>query len=305
MKKRWILILLLVCCIFAIPVTTRADFGNFSGDSDYGGSSDWSSGNSYSSYDDDRDYGSSSGASGDDSLGFVVTLIIFIAITVIGGGSKERGKKKRGGKKSKNAEKSKTDRSKTKLTSIAEYTKLDPNFKAQELTEKAANLYVQMQNDWTAKDIEPLRPYFSDALFTQMERSLKEIVKRGETNMVERIAVLEVTPLGFRQSAGEDIITLCLRTRIVDYTVNDSTKEVVSGSRNREKFMTYEWDILRPSGMITGEDTGTTKRISCPSCGAPLDVNASARCPYCGSVIQQQAKDWVIGAIRGIRQETR
>lgn len=171
--------------------------------------------------------------------------------------------------------------------------------------EKAANLYVQMQNDWTAKDIEPLRPYFSDALFTQMERSLKEIVKRGETNMVERIAVLEVTPLGFRQSAGEDIITLCLRTRIVDYTVNDSTKEVVSGSRNREKFMTYEWDILRPSGMITGEDTGTTKRISCPSCGAPLDVNASARCPYCGSVIQQQAKDWVIGAIRGIRQETR
>ena len=305
MKKKWILILLLVYSIFAIPVTTRADFGNFSGDSDYGGSSDWSSGNSYSSYDDDRDYGSSSGASGDDSLGFVVTLIIFIAITVIGGGSKERGKKKRGGKKSKNAEKSKTDRSKTKLTSIAEYTKLDPNFKAQELTEKAANLYVQMQNDWTAKDIEPLRPYFSDALFTQMERSLKEIVKRGETNMVERIAVLEVTPLGFRQSAGEDIITLCLRTRIVDYTVNDSTKEVVSGSRNREKFMTYEWDILRPSGMITGEDTGTTKRISCPSCGAPLDVNASARCPYCGSVIQQQAKDWVIGAIRGIRQETR
>ena len=84
MKKKWILILLLVCSIFAIPVTTRADFGNFSGDSDYGGSSDWSSGNSYSSYDDDddRDYGSSSG---DDSLGFVVTLIIFIAITVIGG----------------------------------------------------------------------------------------------------------------------------------------------------------------------------------------------------------------------------
>ena len=39
-------------------------------------------------------------------------------------------------------------------------------------------------------------------------------------------------------------------------------------------------------------------------CGAPLDVNASARCPYCGTVIQQQAQDWVISAIRAIKQQT-
>ncbi len=162
-----------------------------------------------------------------------------------------------------------------------------------------------MQNGWTAKDIEPLRPYFTDALFTQMERALQDIAKRGETNMVERIAVLEVVPQGFRQSAGEDIITLRLRTRIIDYTVNDSTQELVSGSRDREKFMTYEWDMLRPSGITTSAESDATKRISCPGCGAPLDVNASARCPYCGAVIRQRAQDWVISAIRGIRQETR
>ena len=44
--------------------------------------------------------------------------------------------------------------------------------------------------------------------------------------------------------------------------------------------------------------------LTCPGCGAPLDVNASARCPYCGTVIQQQAQDWVISAIRGIKQQT-
>lgn len=305
MKKKWILIVLILCSIFALHITTRADFGSFSGESDYGSSSDWSSGDSYSSYDYDRnydrDYGSSSG---DDSLGVVVGMSIFIFIAVIfGGKSKERSKKK-SGKKVRITGQSKNSGN-TKLTSIAEFTKHDPNFRVQKLTEKAANLYVQMQNGWTAKDIEPLRPYFTDALFTQMERSLQEIKKRGETNMVERIAVLDVTPLGFKQSAGEDIITLRLRTRIIDYTVNDSTKKVVSGSRDREKFMTYEWDLLRPSGIKTSADTGATKRITCPSCGAPLDVNASARCEYCGSVITLQAQDWVISAIRGIRQETR
>ena len=50
--------------------------------------------------------------------------------------------------------------------------------------------------------------------------------------------------------------------------------------------------------------SGETKRITCPGCGAPLDVNASARCPYCGTVIQQQAQDWVISAIRAIKQQT-
>mgnify|MGYP002448255279 FL=1 len=122
--------------------------------------------------------------------------------------------------------------------------------------------------------------------------------------VVERIAVLDVTPLGFHQTGGEDHILLRLRTRITDYTVNDGTQQIVRGSRDQEKFMTYEWDLLRPTGMQTNAESGETKRITCPGCGAPLDVNASARCPYCGTVIQQQAQDWVISAIRGIKQQT-
>ena len=172
------------------------------------------------------------------------------------------------------------------------------------LCEKASNLYVQMQNGWTAKNIESLRPYFTDALFTQMERSLQGYVQRGETNVVERIAVLDVTPLGFHQTGGEDHILLRLRTRITDYTVQDSTQKIVRGSRDQEKFMTYEWDLLRPTGTQTSAESGGTKRVTCPGCGAPLDVNASARCPYCGTVLQQQAQDWVISAIRGIKQQT-
>lgn len=202
------------------------------------------------------------------------------------------------------AERAESRANRAALTPIGEYTKIDPNFNAAALCEKASNLYVQMQNGWTAKNIESLRPYFTDALFTQMERSLQGYVQRGETNVVERIAVLDVTPLGFHQTGGEDHILLRLRTRITDYTVQDSTQKIVRGSRDQEKFMTYEWDLLRPTGTQTSAESGGTKRVTCPGCGAPLDVNASARCPYCGTVLQQQAQDWVISAIRGIKQQT-
>ena len=70
------------------------------------------------------------------------------------------------------------------------------------------------------------------------------------------------------------------------------------------RIYSYEWDLLRPTGTKTEAESGETKRITCPGCGAPLDVNASARCPYCGTVIQQQAQDWVISAIRAIKQQT-
>ena len=92
-----------------------------------------------------------------------------------------------------------------------------------------------MQNGWTAKNIESLRPYFTDALFTQMERSLQGYAQRGETNVVERIAVLDVTPLGFHQTGGEDHILLRLRTRITDYTVNDGTQQIVRSDRSQEE----------------------------------------------------------------------
>lgn len=300
---------LLLCVMTVLCATARADFGDFAGDSDYDFSYDYDSG-----YDSDSGYDDDDSSGGSDFWGFAVTGAIF-AIWVIGGSiSKKKGGKNTASTRTRPVrseddmddmdDEDDTDDTGAALRPIGEYTELDPDFSAPALCEKAANLYVQMQNGWTAKDIEPLRPYFTDALFTQMERSLQGYRKRGETNVVERIAVLSVTPLGFRQSGGQDQIRLRLLTRITDYTVKDGTQQVIRGSREKEKFMTCEWDLLRPTGTKTAEDGGT-KRITCPACGAPLDVNASARCPYCGSVIRQQAQDWVICAIRGVKQETR
>ena len=44
---------------------------------------------------------------------------------------------------------------------------------------------------------------------------------------------------------------------------------------------------------------------NCPHCGAPLEINASAKCPYCGSVITLEEHGFALNAIRAISQETR
>ena len=44
--------------------------------------------------------------------------------------------------------------------------------------------------------------------------------------------------------------------------------------------------------------------LVCRNCGAPLDLNATAKCQYCGAVIQSADFDWVIKTIKGISQQT-
>ena len=180
----------------------------------------------------------------------------------------------------------------------------DPNFSVQAFLEKVANDYVQMQRCWQDKNWEPMRPLMTDALYSQFDRQLDELRRSGQTNYVERIAVLGSRIVEYRQDQVNDILTVELRTRIVDYTLEDATGALVSGSRTAEKFMTYEWTLIRSKDMVTPA-ADEVREIHCPNCGAPVAINKSAQCEYCGQVLETSTYDWVLSAVRGISQQTR
>ncbi len=315
----WILILLLVLCACLIgPRLLKkagADLGDFSGGSDYGGGSDWggssdwdsgsswSSGSSWGSDDTDGHFfffpmGSSNSDSDGDfgSILFYVVLIL-IVVMLLSRRSQHAATPHAGAA----AGAARTPDS--KLTPMSEYAALDPNFSVSDMREKLSNVYVQMQNGCTARNIEALRPYFTDALYQQFDRQIKSLIANRRINYVERISVLDVNLRGFFQEDGDDHLVVELKTRITDYTVAEDTGALVSGSKTAEKFMTYEWNLSRPTGTIT-EKAGETTERHCPNCGAPLSVNESAKCPYCDSVITFQDHDWTIYAVKGIAQRT-
>ena len=180
----------------------------------------------------------------------------------------------------------------------------DPNFSVQAFLEKVANDYVQMQRCWQDKNWEPMRPLMTDALYSQFDRQLDELRRSGQTNYVERIAVLGSRIVEYRQDQVNDILTVELRTRIVDYTLEDATGALVSGSKTAEKFMTYEWTLIRSKDMVTPA-ADEVREIHCPNCGAPVAINKSAQCEYCGQVLETSTYDWVLSAVRGISQQTR
>lgn len=190
------------------------------------------------------------------------------------------------------------------LNDMASYKNIDPDFSETDLKEKISNLYFQMQYGWQDKKLDDLRPYFTDALYAQFDRQLDAYRRNKQTNYIERIAVLDVQLNGWKQEGGQDTIIALVRTRIVDYVKDDVTGKIIRGSNTAEKFMTYEYTLSRKTGVQTTAQSGT-RVITCPNCGAPVDINRSAKCEYCGNIITVDSSDWLINGIKGIAQRTK
>lgn len=299
-KKRlmlWMASILLVAAIALVPALGIADAGDFSGGGDYGGGSDWggsssdwgsSDWGSGSTYSDDGIY-IGSGGGGSILAAFIVIIILVIIFS----------KKNKVGSRPVAPGAQRTVLPMT----IAQLKGMDPNFSEEALKERIANLYIKMQSAWQNKDWEPMRAHLSDALFNQMKSGVEAKIRNRQTNYVERIAILGVELTGFGQDDKQDIVTAVLQTRITDYTLDDATGNLVSGSKTAEKFMTYEWTMIRTKGARTFV-SGADESKHCPNCGAPLDLNNTAKCAYCGAIITAAEYDWVLNNIKGLSQRT-
>ncbi len=294
MKKRVLAFAVALLFCFSCLFITQADFGDFSSDSDYGGYDDW--GSSYDYDYDDYDYGHSSGDSG-NAIPALIFIIIIVAIYYINSARKNKG----GFSSQNNAGAQPTDVS--SLRPMAEYTTLDPKFSSSDLESQLANMYVKFQEAWQAKNMETLRPYLTDTLYAKCDRQLEVYRQKGWTNRMERIAVLGVQLVGFKQEGSNDVIIAHLQTRQIDYITDDATGELVRGNNKQEKFMTYEWILLRSTGMTTADSSGTSVQ-QCPHCGAPVNINKTAKCDYCGSILTTDAMSWAVNEIKGLSQKT-
>ncbi len=324
MKRSSILkyIAVIACIIFTFAVTAHADFGDFGGDYDYGGDygydaggNDFDFGGNDYDYDDDYDYDNNNGGgvviidsdsddynSSDGGSGFGGILIVIIFIVLLFGIPILKSLKKNKNNSAPIVPGALPTDAST-LRPVSEYNSVDPNFSQPDFCEELSNMYVRFQNAWQNKKLDDVRPCLSDAFYAQVDRQLDAYRKNRQTNRIERISVLGVDPVGWKQENGNDVMVCRLRTRIVDYVVDDSTGNIVRGSNTAEKFMTYEWTLIRTSGRVTGQDAGTNAS-SCPNCGAPLDLNKSAKCEYCGSIIETDNFDWVLSGIKGLSQRT-
>lgn len=169
-----------------------------------------------------------------------------------------------------------------------------PEFDVAAFKRRVVDVFAALQTAWDAGRWEDARPFETDHLYQTHRYWIERYKAFGLRNRLEQVQVLDVTPCKVAQDAFYEAITVRIRARMVDYTL-DRDGKVVGGDRNVARTFTEYWTFLRSSGgsMSSG---GTAK--ACPSCGAPLDrVNQAGVCGYCDAVITSGDFDWVLSSI--------
>ena len=309
MKKSKKLFLIIISFIIMLQIHTvsLADVGSFDRyDSGSSSSSSWDSGSSSSWSSHDYDYGSSSSSSYDsdsDLDGFtIIGVLVFFAIVFIYSYIK-----------AKNSQKSQENISKTVYTTpevdvsqthiwADEIKKIDPNFSEEKMLAWAKDLYVKLQNAWTARDWEPMRPFETESLFEQHKSQLQGYIDTNRINVVDRIAVNYATLYKFRQEGDRDILEIALKATKKDYIIDATTKEVLEGNKEQDRISVYKMTFERKTGVLTPEGTGKVKTTNCPNCGAPTEITSAGKCPYCGSVITTGNTTWVLSGLEPLNR---
>lgn len=309
MKKSKKLFLIIISFIIMLQIHTvsLADVGSFDRyDSGSSSSSSWDSGSSSSWSSHDYDYGSSSSSSYDSdsdldgftTIGVLVLFAILIIYSYI---------------KAKNSQKSKRNIPKTVYTTpevdvsqthiwADEIKKIDPNFSEEKMLAWAKDLYVKLQNAWTARDWEPMRPFETESLFEQHKSQLQGYIDTNRINVVDRIAVNYATLYKFRQEGDRDILEIALKATKKDYIIDATTKEVLEGNKEQDRISVYKMTFERKTGVLTPEGTGKVKTTNCPNCGAPTEITSAGKCPYCGSVITTGNNTWVLSGLEPLNR---
>ncbi len=309
MKKSKKLFLIIISFVIMLQIHTvsLADVGSFDRyDSGSSSSSSWDSGSSSSWSSHDYDYGSSSSSSYDsdsDLDGFtIIGVLVFFAIVFIYSYIKAKNSQKSQGNISKTAYATpEIDVSQSHIWAD-EIKKIDPNFSEEKMLAWAKDLYVKLQNAWTERDWEPMRPFETESLFEQHKSQLQGYIDTNRINIVDRIAVNYATLYKFRQEGDRDILEIALKATKKDYIIDATTKEVLEGNKEQDRISVYKMTFERKTGVLTPEGTGKVKTTNCPNCGAPTEITSAGKCPYCGSVITTGNNTWVLSGLEPLNR---
>lgn len=171
-----------------------------------------------------------------------------------------------------------------------------PDFSWEDFHNTVEHTFLALQAAWSERDLERVRGLQSDALY-QVHRFWMERYKEGGLeNRMADVAVLDSTVAKVTRDAWFESITVRIKARMRDWTVEIRSGRTVGGSETEPRVFTEYWTFVRTiEAAHKGVDHAPGE---CPSCGAPLDqVSQAGVCGYCGSKITGGDFDWVLSRI--------
>lgn len=175
----------------------------------------------------------------------------------------------------------------------SEFEQHNPSFSWGEFQGRVRLIFNEIQTAWTTLEWERARPHETDNIFQMHQYWIEAYKRQGLRNVLDRFAINAMQPVKISADAFYNSITVRIWAEGYDYTI-DHEGRVVSGSTSTLRRWSEYWTFIRNRQAKPLEKKGD---LNCPNCGAPLQVNASGICEFCGGKITSGEFDWVLSRI--------
>ncbi|MCX5826335.1 MAG: Tim44 domain-containing protein [Deltaproteobacteria bacterium] len=133
-------------------------------------------------------------------------------------------------------------------TGLRHVRQMDPRFDERDFTDGSMDRFFQIQGAWANRDMSGIRNLLTDEMYKTLQEEADQLRAKQRINRLDNIAVRSVDITEIWQEGGADFITAKIYANLLDYTTDERTGEVVSGSRTEPvKFQEY-WTFTRPVG---------------------------------------------------------
>lgn len=307
-QKIFLILLVIICFITIFSGTVLADVGSFES---YDSGSSWGGGSSWGSSSWDSDY--SSGGNfiffwGPGSFWFYLIIVVIAIIFRIlnhkyGGPQKQRARQNPYSYQTQEYKLPTMQELEAKQMQIESQIQLhDENFNKEEFISWSKNLFIKLQQAWTARDWSIIRVFETENLFEQHKNQLQGYISNNQINVMDRICINYAHLYHYQVEGDKEILMVRLNSRMTDYIIDATTNEVLKGDKQTQRVNTYLLTFIRKKGVKTRTGTADINTTNCPNCGAPTQITSSGKCEYCGSVVTTGEYSW---ALSNLERENR
>jgi len=133
-------------------------------------------------------------------------------------------------------------------TGLGHIRQMDASFDEQRFNDSVMDVFFKIQGSWMNRDMYPVSGLLTEEMQRIFQGDLERLIRDKQINRLENIAVRNVEIVEAWQESGQDYITTLIYANLLDYTTDDASGAVVSGSKTDPvKFEEY-WTFTRPVG---------------------------------------------------------
>lgn len=136
-------------------------------------------------------------------------------------------------------------------TGLGHIRQFDPYFDENRFNDLVMDNFFKVQGAWMNRDLSSASPLLTDEMRRTMQQDIEKLLRDRQINRLENIAVRKVEIAEAWQESGQDYITALINANLLDYTTDDTTGAVLSGSKTDPVKFEEFWTFTRAVGNNT------------------------------------------------------